>query len=86
MGIEPSYLSKIEAEERQASEDILESLAGVLEANPHLFLAMAGKVTQEFRQALQERPEAFAALLESSLNWSTKTILKTARAVRDGDW
>lgn len=86
LGVEPSYVSKIEGGERQASESVLESLAGVLGVNPHLFLAMAGKVTVKFQEAIRARPEAFAALIESSMSASTPDILRAARTVRDGDW
>ncbi len=86
IGIESSYLSKIEADERQASEEVLEALAGVLEVDPHLFLAMAGKITKEFREALQARPEAFSALIKNSIPASTPNLFKAARTVRDGDW
>jgi len=86
VGIEPSYLSKIEGDERKASEEVLESLAGVLDVEPNLFLAMAGKITQEFQDAIQARPEAFAALIKSAIPATTPDILKAARTVRDGDW
>jgi transcriptional regulator with XRE-family HTH domain len=89
IGVDHTYLSKLEREERlasDASEGFLEALAGVLEVNPHLLLAMAGKVTREFQEALQKRPEAFAALLQSSMSAPTPNILQAARTVRDGDW
>jgi transcriptional regulator with XRE-family HTH domain len=87
LGIEPSHLSRIETNERQASEEVLEALAGVLDVNPHVFLAMAGKVTNAFREVLQRYPGEIGALLEATtVRPSKQSILKAARTVRDGEW
>ncbi len=86
LGIEPSHLSRIERNEAHASEEVLEGLAGVLEVDPHLFLATAGKVTKEFLEAVQARPEAFSALIRNSIPASTPNLFKAARTVRDGEW
>ncbi len=87
LGIEPSYLSKLErGENTKPSEAVLGALAGVLEVSPHLMAAMAGRVSQGLLDAIQRHPEEFAAVFEKLQDAPKQTLVRTARAVRDGDW
>ncbi len=84
LGIEHSYLSKLErGENTRPSEKVLEGLAGVLEVSPHLMAAMAGQVSRGLLDAIQRHPEEFAALFEKLQDAPKQTLV---RAVRDGDW
>jgi transcriptional regulator with XRE-family HTH domain len=86
LGLESSYLSKIEHGERLPSEAVLEALAALLGANPHILLAMTGRISKAFQEALRRHPEEFTVLLEKLQNAPKQTIVRVTRAVRDGDW
>ncbi len=86
LGLESSYVSKIEHGDRVPSEAVLGSLAGVFEISPHLLMAMSGQVTRAFIEAMQRYPKAFATLIEGLPKASEQTVVRAARAVRDGDW
>ena len=86
LGLESSYVSKIEHGDRVPSEQVLIALAGIFSVNPHLLLAMSGQISKAFVEAMQRYPEEFAALIERLPNVPKQTLVRTARAVRDGDW
>lgn len=85
--IEHSYLSKLErGENTKPSVKLLEGLAGVLEVSPDIMAAMAGQISIGLLDAIQRHPEEFAALFEKLKVASKQTLIRTTRAVRDGDW
>jgi len=64
LGIQPSYISKIEREEvPPPSEATIVRLADVLKVDPDTLLALAGKVSSELRQVILKRPKLFADLI-----------------------
>lgn len=85
-GVEPGYVSKLENDLANASNDKLEALAVALNVNPHILMLMAGRLSDEVVAVARKHPEALMALMDSIPKSSEKTLLKAASAVRDGKW
>jgi transcriptional regulator with XRE-family HTH domain len=87
IGIEPSYLSKIERGlEPRPSEETTRALARALEEDPDAFLAMAGKVSRDLQDIIRKRPQLFAQLIREMKNLPEHAVLRLVREVRDGNW
>jgi HTH-type transcriptional regulator, competence development regulator len=87
IGIEPSYLSKIERDiGSPPSEETLVRLAGVLGTDPDVLLAMAGKVSSDLQEAIRRRPALFAELIRELKDMPDRAVLRLVREVRDGEW
>jgi HTH-type transcriptional regulator, competence development regulator len=87
VGIEPSYLSKVErGEVPPPSEDTLVRLALDLAVEPDLLLAMAGKVSTDLLDVIRRRPLLFAELIRELKDLPDHAVLRLVREVRDGDW
>ena len=87
IGVEPSYLSKIERDQvAPPSEATIGRLAQELGEDPDLLLAMAGKVSSDLRNIILQRPKLFAELLRSLRDAPDHAIESVAREIRDGDW
>ena len=86
IGIEPSYLSKIERGlEPRPSEDTTKALAKELGEDPDLLLAMAGKVSSDLQAIIRKRPKLFSQLIRELKNAPDRAVLRLVREVRDGD-
>ena len=87
VGIEPSYLSKIErGEQAPPSEKTIRALAEDLGQDPDLLLALAGKVSGDLQQAIMRRPQLFAQLIRELSDLPDHAVLRLVREVRDGSW
>ncbi len=87
VGIEPSYLSKIERDQQQPpGEDTIRRLAADLDEDADALLALAGKVSTDLIEIIRARPAAVAELLRSVRRAPTKQVSEIARQVRDGKW
>ena len=87
VGIEPAYLSKIErGDVAPPSEKTIRKIAGELNLDVDMLLAMAGKVSQDLQAVIRERPELFAELIRQLKEVPDDAILRVVREVRDGDW
>lgn len=87
IGVEPSYLSKIERDQvAPPSEATVRLLAGELGEDADLLLAMAGKVSGDLRNIIMQRPQLFAELLRQLKDAPDHAIESVAREIRDGDW
>lgn len=87
IGVEPSYLSKIERDQvAPPSEATIRLLAGELGEDSDLLLAMAGKVSSDLRNIILQRPQLFAELLRQLRDAPDHAIESVAREIRDGDW
>jgi HTH-type transcriptional regulator, competence development regulator len=87
IGIEPSYLSKIERGlEPRPSEETTRALALALGEDPDALLAMAGKVSQDLQDIIRKRPLLFAQLIREMKNMPEHAVLRLVREVRDGNW
>ena len=87
VGIEPSYLSKIErGDQPPPGEETIRRIASELEEDADALLARAGKVSTDLLEIIRERPELVAELLRSIRRVSAKKISRISRQVRDGEW
>src|SRR4051812_37294064 len=87
IGVEPSYLSKIERGlEPRPSEETTRALALELSEDPDVLLAMAGKVSRDLQDIIRKRPQLFAQLIREMKNMPDKAVLRLVRKVRDGTW
>ncbi len=87
IGIEPSYLSKVERGETSVpSEPTIIRLAKELGEDPDVLLALAGKVSSELQAVIRKRPKIFAQLLRSLKDEPDHAVLRVVREVRDGNW
>lgn len=87
VGIEPSYLSKIErGEEAPPGEATIRRLAAALGEDPDVLLALAGKVSSDLLEIIRARPRLFADLLRQLKTMPDTAVLRLVREVRDGDW
>jgi transcriptional regulator with XRE-family HTH domain len=87
VGVEPSYLSKIERGlEPPPGESTALALAQELQLDRDLLLAMAGKVSSELQTIIRKRPKLFAELIRALKNQPDHAVLRIVREVRDGNW
>ena len=87
VGIEPSYLSKIERDlQPPPGEGVIRRLAEELGEDPDVLLALAGKVSSDLLAIIQARPHLFAELLRQVKNLPDKAVIRLVREVRDGTW
>jgi transcriptional regulator with XRE-family HTH domain len=88
IGVEPSYLSKIERGEHQAylSEEKIRALATELGEDPDVLLALSGKVSRDIQEIIRKRPKLFAQLIREIKDMPDHAVLRLVREVRDGKW
>ena len=87
IGVEPAFLSKVERDiVPPPSEKKITTLAKVLNEDPDILLAMAGKVSTDLLEIIQERPEIFADLIRRLKKEPDHAVLKIVREVTDGEW
>jgi transcriptional regulator with XRE-family HTH domain len=87
VGLEPSYLSKIErGEQAPPSEAKIRALAQDLGEDPDILLALAGKVSTDLQEIIKNRPALFAELIRELKGMPDHAVLRIVREVRDGDW
>lgn len=87
MGVEPSYLSKVErGDEPNPSENFVKKLAVELNQDENVLLAMVGKVSSELRDIILKNPVLFSQLLKSLKDSPEHSILRIVREVKDGNW
>lgn len=87
IGIEPSYLSKVErGEPVSLSEEKLVALAKVLGEDPDVILALSGKISSDIQEAIRKRPQLFAQLIRELKNVPDHAVIRIVREVRDGKW
>jgi len=87
IGIEPSYLSKIErGETAPLSEEKIIRLALELGDDPDMLLAMSGKVSSDLQEVIRKRPQLFAQLIREMKDMPEHALLRLVREVRDGNW
>lgn len=87
MGIQPSYLSKIErGEVAPPSEETTRKLAHEIDVDSDMLLAMAGKVSSDLQDVIRRSPELFAELIRGLKEMPDHAVLRLVREVRDGEW
>jgi transcriptional regulator with XRE-family HTH domain len=87
VGIEPSYLSKIErGQEAPPGEGTVRRIAEELGQDVDEVLALAGKVPADLVAIIHERPAAVAELLRSVRRVSAKRVGEISKQIREGKW
>ena len=87
IGVEPSYLSKVErGEQPPPGERTILAIARELGEDADVLLAMAGKVSEDLQAIIRKRPALFAQLIRELKNQPNHAVLRIVREVRDGDW
>ncbi len=87
IGIEPSYLSKLErGEQNYLSEEKIMALADELDEDKDVLLALIGKVSIDIQEIIKKRPKLFAQLIRELKNMPDTAVLRIVREVRDGKW
>jgi len=87
VGVEPSYLSKVErGEQPPPSEATIARLAAELGEDVDVLLALAGKVSSDLQQVIRQRPTLFAQLIRDLKDMPDHAVLRLVREVRDGNW
>ena len=87
VGIEPSYLSKIErGEQPPPGEQTIVALAVDLGQDPDVLLALAGKVSSDLQEVIRKRPQLFGQLIRELRNMPDHAVLRVVREIRDGEW
>jgi HTH-type transcriptional regulator, competence development regulator len=87
IGIEPSYLSKIErGDPASLSEEKIIALAKELHEDPDVLLALSGKVSRDLQEIIRHRPQLFASLIRELKDLPDHAVLRLLREVRDGQW
>ena len=87
VGIEPSYLSKIErGEQPPPSEETIRGLAQELGEDADVLLALGGKVSGDLLRIIRRRPSLFAQLIRDLKDLPDHAVLRLVREVRGGHW
>jgi len=87
VGIQPTYLSKIERGEfSPPSEETTRQLAKELGEDADVLLALGGKVSGDLQDIIRKRPKLFADLIRQMKDMPDHAILRLVREIRDGDW
>lgn len=86
LGVEPSYLSKIEVGDVPPSDDMIKGLAKVFGEDADILALMAGKLPESFITEVRKRPHVFAEFLRQAKSIPDGAILRIVREVRDGKW
>ncbi|HJL78827.1 MAG TPA: helix-turn-helix transcriptional regulator [Candidatus Marinimicrobia bacterium] len=87
IGIEPSYLSKLErGEQIHLSEEKIILLANELNEDPDVLLALCGKVSKDIQDIIRKRPELFSQMIRQLKDLPDQAVLRIVREVRDGNW
>ena len=87
IGVEPSYLSKIErGEQPYLSEEKLIALAKDIDEDSDVLLALSGKISTDIQEIIRKRPQLFAQLIRDLRNTPDHAVLRLVREVRDGKW
>jgi len=88
MGVEPSYLSKIERGDQKAylTEEKIRSLAADLGEDPDVLMALSGKISKDIQEIIRKRPVLFAELIRELKDMPDHAVLRIAREIRDGEW
>ena len=85
IGVEPSYLSKVERGLVPPSERVIMRLAKVLALDPDELLALAGKIHADVRRAILKRPKLMSALVRQFAKVSDEAVMRAIlRARRTG--
>ena len=67
-------------------EHTIKRIANVLERDPDVLLAVAGKISSDLRQAIIKRPELFSRLIRAVNEAPDDLVVRILEEVHDGKW
>lgn len=83
VGISPTYLSKVERDDfPPPGEETVKKFAAALDQDPDELLALAGKVSSDLPEIIQERPRELASFLRTTRELSPKDMEKVNNFVK----
>lgn len=91
VGISPTYLSLVETgnADYPPAADRVKKMAELLGADPEEWIALAGRVSEESKEIILERPDLMPALLRAAKGLSAEKlkqlIEETKRRSQEGD-
>ena len=85
IGVEPTYLSKIERGDADPSEEMIERLAAELGEDTDVLLARAGRVASDIREIITRRPILFAELIRGLSDVDDEELMELVCKVRNGE-
>ena len=84
IGIEPSYLSKIErGHEVSLSEEKIILLATEINEDPDVLLALSGKVSSDIQEIIRKRPQLFTQLIRDLKDLPDHAVLRIVREISE---
>jgi transcriptional regulator with XRE-family HTH domain len=84
IGIEPSYLSKIErGQEVSLSEEKIILLSIEINEDPDVLLALSGKVSSDIQEIIRKRPQLFTQLIRELKGLPDQAVLRIVREVSE---
>jgi transcriptional regulator with XRE-family HTH domain len=87
IGVEPSYLSKVERDETPPpSEEKILRLARELDIDPDYLLSLAGKVAGDLKNTIRERPQLFGRLIRELSDAPDDGVALLTDRAQAGDW
>lgn len=87
LDVQPAFISMVERGTcGPPSETVIKKLAAVLQEDPDVLLALAGKLSSDLREVILRRPRLFAELIRELRETSDEAIYRVVREVRDGNW
>ncbi len=87
IGVEPSYLSKIERDiESAPSEPRIRALAQELGEDPDFLLALAGKVSLDLQQTICKRPQLLSQLIREVDHLPDVRLRRVVRQIQRDQW
>ena len=87
IGVEPSYLSKVERDiESAPSEPRIRALAVELGEDPDFLLALAGKVSHDIQAAIRKRPQLLSQLIREIDHLPDARLRRVVRQIQHGQW
>ena len=86
IGVEPTYLSKIERGDADPSEEMILRLAAELGEDTDVLLARAGRVASDIREIIAQRPILFAELIRGLSEVGDEELMELVCKVRNGEW
>ena len=80
IGVSPTYLSKLERDEfPPPAEDKVRKIAGIIEHDPDVLLALAGRVSSDLTDIIRERPREMADFLRAAKGLPAEDMARLAK-------
>jgi HTH-type transcriptional regulator, competence development regulator len=83
LDIEPMYLSRVERDITTPRDDLMVSLAGILNINIDILMGIAGKITPDILDIILQNPGEISRLLRAISKFDTAKVVKLAKLIED---